>query len=95
MIMIKKIIIIKGVILDLISFTQYLKLKEGTWRWGSHEMSGVTEKKVSAQTLRFWLCAPAVVVTPLRSPTRCVCAARMGVITESWLAKEDCHRRGL
>lgn len=37
-------------------------------------MSGVTEKRVSVQTLRFWLCAPAVVVTPLRSPTRCLCS---------------------
>lgn len=28
-------------------------------------MSGVTGRRVSVQTLRFWLCAPAVVVTPL------------------------------
>lgn len=32
---------------------------------GRQEMSGVTEERVSAQTLGFWLRAPAVVVTPL------------------------------
>lgn len=56
----------------------------------SQEMSGVTENKCSSvQTLRFWLRAPAdLVVSPLgRAPTRFVCAARLGVITESWLTK--------
>lgn len=42
---------------------RYLKLKDGTY--GESRDAGVTEKRVSAQTLRFWLCAPAVVVTPL------------------------------
>lgn len=60
MIMNKKI---KGKILYLISFTRYLKLKDGTY--GESRDAGVTEKRVSAQALRFWLCAPAVVVTPL------------------------------
>lgn len=52
----------------------------------SQEMSGVTENKCSSgQTLGFWLRAPAdLVVSPLgRAPTRFVCAARLGVITES------------
>lgn len=55
-------------------------------------MSGVTENKCSSvQTLRFWLRAPAdLVVSPLgRAPTRFVCAARLGVITESWLTKGE------
>lgn len=60
------------------------------WEGNSQEMSGVTENKCSSvQTLRFWLRAPAdLVVSPLgRAPTGFVCAARLGVITESWLTK--------
>lgn len=59
-------------------------------------MSGVAENTCSSvQTLRFWPRAPAdLVASPLgRAPTRFVCAARLGAITESWLTKggEDCQ----